>query len=250
MYFDESDDDLEPASPLDPFIDEGWITGVLYAVKSGKEATVYCCEAAPGRGADLLAAKVYHARNRRNFKNESTYREGRVILDRRMRTAVEKKTKKGREFQSATWQHHEYETLVLLHGAGADVPRPYTASAGAILMEFVGDRDGAAAPLHGVTLELHAARRLFEQVMRNVELWLSLDRVHADLSPYNILYRDGRATVIDFPQAVDPRFNPNARDLLGRDVDNVCRYFDRFGVRTDAGRIADDLWYRFKRSLL
>jgi RIO kinase 1 len=52
-------------------------------------------------------------------------------------------------------------------------------------------------------------------------------------------------TVIDFPQAVNARTNPNAYDLLLRDIDNVCRYFTRFGIQSDAGRIAGDLWVRF-----
>ncbi len=33
------------------------------------------------------------------------------------------------------------------------------------------------------------------------------DRVHGDLSPYNILYWDEQITIIDLPQMVDPRFN-------------------------------------------
>lgn len=250
MFRDEIEYEAEPASPFDTFIDQGLITGVLYTVKSGKEATVYCCEADPATGADLFAAKVYRERSRRNFKNDSVYREGRVILDQRLRRAFAKKSRVGREFQAGSWQHEEYEVLTLLHGAGADVPRPLASSSGAILMEYVGDRESAAQPLQNVALEQHEAQRLFEQVLRNVELWLSLDRVHADLSPYNILYWNGSLKVIDFPQAVDPRFNTNARGLLGRDLDNVCRYFSRFGVRADPVRLADDLWRRFTRSEL
>src|SRR5262245_15658310 len=32
------------------FFEDGWIEAVLFTVKSGKEATVYCCKACPGRG--------------------------------------------------------------------------------------------------------------------------------------------------------------------------------------------------------
>ena len=31
--------------------------------------------------------------------------------------------------------------------------------------------------------------------------------VHGDLSPHNILYWQGEAKLIDFPQVSDPRFN-------------------------------------------
>ena len=41
---------------LDAFIGDGSITDVLQVVRSGKEATVYCCRGASG---ELVAAKVY-----------------------------------------------------------------------------------------------------------------------------------------------------------------------------------------------
>ncbi len=63
--------------------------------------------------------------------------------------------------------------------------------------------------------------------------------MHADLSPHNVLYRgEGYATVIDFPQAVDPRINTNAFQLLLRDVENLARYFERCGVRRDPFSLA------------
>jgi len=89
------------------------------------------------------------------------------------------------------------------------------------------------------------AHDLFTRIMRNVELWLAYNVVHGDLSAFNILWWEGNVTIIDVPQAVDPRVNPNARDLLARDIDNVCRYFSRCGVRADPARLAARLWTRF-----
>ncbi|MEO8293683.1 MAG: RIO1 family regulatory kinase/ATPase, partial [Actinomycetota bacterium] len=65
--------------------------------------------------------------------------------------------------------------------------------------------------------------------------------VHADLSPFNLLVWEDRVRVIDLPQAVDPRFNPNAWDLLARDLRNVCTWFAGHGVDTDAETLAADL---------
>jgi serine/threonine-protein kinase RIO1 len=48
--------------------------------------------------------------------------------------------------------------------------------------------------------------------------------------------------VIDVPQAVDVRFNHSARDLLGRDVANLCRYFSRYGLLRDPHTITKRLW--------
>jgi RIO kinase 1 len=79
---------------------------------------------------------------------------------------------------------------------------------------------------------------------------LGANVVHGDLSPYNVLWWNDRASVIDLPQAVDPRFNRSARALLERDVSNVCRYFARAGVDVNPVRIASDLWRRFLRAEL
>ena len=85
--------------------------------------------------------------------------------------------------------------------------------------------------------------------MRNVALWLDLDRIHGDLSPYNILYWKGVITIIDFPQAIDSRFNQSARELLQRDLANVCRYFERYGIRGDPERIATRMWGAYKHGV-
>ena len=244
----ETDDEPAEGSPeaaLESFFADGLITRILYTVKSGKEATVYCCEAADGVGDRLLAAKVYRPREHRNFRNDAVYQAGRAHGKHREQRAFEKKTRFGREVQAMTWVHEEYETLRLLHSRGADVPRPLAHSGGAILMSYLGDEQEAAAPLHRVVLEPGEAHPLFAQVMRNVERMLACRRVHGDLSPYNILYWDGAITLIDFPQAVDATRNSNAYSLLQRDIANVCRYFARYGVRADAGRLAGHLWTRF-----
>ncbi len=51
----------------------------------------------------------------------------------------------------------------------------------------------------------------------------------------------GKARIIDFPQVVDPRFNPNALALLTRDIENICRYAARYGLERDGQRIAQQL---------
>jgi len=112
-------------------------------------------------------------------------------------------------------------------------------------MEYVGLPHDPAPLLHDVAPAPDEAHDLFTRVMRNVELWLAYNVVHGDLSAFNILWWEGNVTIIDFPHAVDPHVNPNARDLLARDVDNVCRYFGRYGVRADPVRLAARLWRRF-----
>ncbi|HZQ38436.1 MAG TPA: RIO1 family regulatory kinase/ATPase [Dehalococcoidia bacterium] len=230
------------------FFDNAWITDVLYPVKSGKEATVYCCRAHPRTGQRLLALKVYRELRSRGFRNDAAYTEGRFRQETHELRAMRKKTAKGREFQFGAWLGHEYETIRTLHTAGAAVPRPIAAGENALLMEFIGDGDGAAPTLQTIDLRRVEAERLFSEALRNVELMLGCNLVHGDLSAYNLLYWQGRLRLIDFPQAIDPRFNSNAYSFLQRDIENLCRYFQRQGIAAEPARIAGRLWDRFVRS--
>ena len=88
----------------------------------------------------------------------------------------------------------------------------------AILMTYIGDEDDAAPQLRVYRPKRDEAEGLFRRLIRNVEMMLGANVIHADLSPYNILVWNGLVTVIDLPQAVDPRKNCHAAELLRRDV--------------------------------
>jgi RIO kinase 1 len=236
---------LSESEAFDQFYGDGYVTKMVRPVSSGKEASVVLCRATESVGGGLLAMKVYRPRDHRSFRNDQVYKAGRVILNGHDRRAVAKKSRHGRGFEESWWTGREWEVLTELHGAGADVPKPVAQAGGAILMEYIGD-DGSAAPqLRQARLSPSEARRVLDRLIWNVELALRHNLIHADLSPYNILWWEGRATIIDLPQAVDPRSNPNASELLARDVENVCRHFGRYGVHSDAKAIARGLWMGF-----
>ncbi|MBV9545766.1 MAG: hypothetical protein JOY61_15455 [Chloroflexi bacterium] len=253
MHQDTLEEALDPRSALlrgvHPFIADGSIAEVLYQVKSGKEAVVYCCRAGPrfSESHPLLAAKVYKPRAFRAFRNEAMYRQGRVILDQRAARAYASRSDFGERVATATWTGAEWETLCRLQAAGADVPRPLATSSNALLLEFLGDEDGAAPLLKGLRLEQAEAEAVFDRLLDNVQLWLAYDVVHADLSAYNVLYWQDQPWVIDFPQSCDPRFNTNAFDLLLRDIRNLANYFERSGVVRDAFGLADSYWRTWER---
>jgi RIO kinase 1 len=231
---------------FDELFSEGLVTELIKPIKSGKEASVYLCRANPAlTGALLLAAKAYRPPQHRTFHNTAAYLAGRVILNGHTRRAVAKKTGFGRQFEEASWIFHEWEMLSTLHPIGVDLPRPVRMVEGAILMEYLGDEEAPAAQLKDIEPSSAEARALFDRLMWNVELLLASNVVHSDLSPYNVLVEDDRLTLIDFPQAVDPRSNRNARDLLARDVSNLCRWFARFGGSADRDRLTAGLWNRF-----
>ncbi len=235
---------------LEPFFDEGWITEVIRPVKSGKEATVYLCRAGDRTGEELVAAKVYRSLHQRGFKNDSVYWEGGMrAMSRRTKAAIARRSDFGRDVVFSVWISREKETLEALHRAGANVPRPITQLSSAFLMAWIGDEEEAAPQLRQVRFDDPArAIRIFDFLVGQVELWLAHDIVHADLSEYNVLFWRGRPVVIDFPQAIDPRFNRNAYSLLQRDLANLARHFERFGVRRDARALAAGMWERWLHS--
>ena len=234
------------------FFDEGLIEEVLQPLKHGKEASVHLCRANPRTtGEELVALKLYHPLNKRDFRDEGLYRDGEFIKERRIRAALDRKTRFGREVQGGLWVSREWDTLRMLSGLGAPVPRPIERTDDAILMTYIGDRDMPAPRLHEYPVEdREELEAIWERVHAAIEHMLYRDVVHGDLSAYNVLVWDGDVYMIDFPQAVDPRFSPAAHDLLRRDVENVCRYFARFGVHADPQRLADNLWFRFIRGEL
>jgi RIO kinase 1 len=237
----------EIEAALDALLSEGLVSEVLHVVSTGKEALVYCCSGPEG----LIAAKVYKPIRMRAFRDDAGYQMGRgALLASRDRRATARKTEHGRDVQFGAWIEWEYQTLRLLHAAGADVPRPISRSRGAMLMEYVGEESAPAPMLSRVSLAPDEAEAAFQRIVANVALWLRNDRVHGDLSPFNILYWNGSPKVIDFPQAVDARSNRNARELLHRDLDNVCRYFARAGIDADAFALAERLWRRYLRAEL
>jgi RIO kinase 1 len=241
-------------SSLTQFYEEDLITDVVHMVKSGKEASVYCCAAHPSTGKEYLAAKVYRPRMFRSLRNDTIYREsrvqhnaeGRVIRDDRGRRGLKRKTEQGRASQVSSWITYEFETQRLLHRNGSRVPEPISQMGNAVLMEYIGDVNEPAPLLREVILEKEEAIRLFEDIIHDIELCLACGRIHGDLSEYNILYWQDSIVLIDFAQAVDPGHNQQAGfTLFLRDVERICRYFARSGVSADATTLATDIWTRY-----
>jgi RIO kinase 1 len=240
---EQIEDDEVAGTSLDHFLSEGLIADVVRIVKSGKEASVHLCRGNRSTtGEDLVALKLYHPLDRRDFRDESIYRDGEWIEERRIRAALEKKTRFGRQVQGELWVSREWETLRALSEAGLPVPRPIARTDDALLMGYVGDLELAAPQLRSVRPDAVEAQDLFEQVLRAIERMLYVNVIHGDLSAYNLLVWDGRVTVIDLPQAVDPRKNRHAPALLERDVRRICEHFERFGVGSEPDRLAADLW--------
>ncbi len=240
-------------SSLTPLYDQKLITDVIYEVSSGKEATVFCCTAHPDTGQEFLAAKIYRPRMFRSLRNDAVYRFSRIQRDEqgqaehgnsRRGSAATRKTERGRASQVASWIEYEYQTQRIMYEHGADVPRPFAQIGNTVLMEYIGAKDQPAPRLSDVSLEQEEAQEHFACIMSNIELALVHGRIHGDLSPYNILYWEGKVTLIDFAQAVDPYHNSDVFSLFARDIERVCQHFALYDVEADALETAREIWTR------
>jgi|CXWL01.1.fsa_nt_gi RIO kinase 1 len=192
-------------------------------VKSGKEATVFVVQSDD----KSLALKVYRNPEHRSFRDNLAYLEGRYFRKSSERKAVLKNSRFGRGMLHKKWVSREYYLLGKLFNLGADVPKVYDCNSESILMEFIGD-NLVAPRLIDVELDKNQASATFRSILNDIKLFLDVGIVHSDLSAYNILWWNQKPFIIDLPQAIDIRQNPNREILLKRDLDNLISYFSRF----------------------
>ncbi|MBI9031516.1 phosphotransferase [bacterium] len=223
------------------FYEANIITDIIRVVKQGKEATVICAQAHQDMGYQYLAIKLYREKKFRNFKRDNIYHIGRV-WDQRLLRAMRNKTKIGQQAERSSWVSNEFNSLETLHSLGLPVPKPIAYTDDAIVMEFLGQEDVCSSLLKDTRLSHADAKLVFHQLIEIMVIMLKNNIVHGDLSPYNILYHQGQPYIIDFPQAVNPSVNIYAYDLLLRDVENICKYFHKYGIEANPEEITDQLW--------
>lgn len=201
-------------------------------IKTGKEADVDLIERVdPQTGAAcLLAAKRYRSSRHRLFHRDAGYLEGRRVRRSRENRAMATRSSFGRQVIAGQWARAEFETLGTLWSAGVAVPYPVQIGETDLLMEFIGDPDGTAAPrLAELRPDLNTLDDLWVQCRTALESLAGSGFAHGDLSAYNVLVHDGRLVLIDLPQVVDIVGNPQGASYLRRDCDNICRWFTANG---------------------
>jgi RIO kinase 1 len=237
--------DLSTAGERGPAPYPEWVVTDLGAVdvelgvlKTGKEADVHLVRrAVPGTGGCLLAAKRYRDTRHRQFHRDAGYQEGRRVRRSRETRAMRTKTSFGRELLSGQWARAEFDALCTLWTLGAVVPYPVQVVGTELLLEFVGDEDGTAAPrLAEIPARGTELDPLWEQVAELLVVLARAGWAHGDLSAYNLLVDGARVVMIDLPQVVDVVGNPQGPSYLDRDARNVATWFTGRGrpVETDA----------------
>ena len=211
---------------LSKFYNKGILERLAFILAKGKEADVYAAE--PGdsdklAGEDFVVIKFFRV-DSPSFQRMKPYIEGDMRFGRKVasRRAVVNR-----------WCMKEFGNLEMAREAGANVPRPYMAKGTILAMQFIGGRDGVACPkLKDVALD--DPKGMLDMIITQMCILFKSRLIHADLSEFNILVKEGKPVIIDMGQAV-LLTHPNARNFLERDVKNILAYFEnKYGIELDA----------------
>jgi RIO kinase 1 len=229
--------------------EDGAVDIELGIMKTGKEAEVFLIERTlpeTGRGI-LLAAKRYRAPEHRLFHRDAGYLEGRRVKESRMTRAMTGRTSFGRQVIAGEWAAAEFDALSRLweigqRYGGVRVPYPVQLVGTELLMEFIGDATGCAAPrLVQTRPSREELRDLWTQLVEALSMLARAGLAHGDLSPYNVLVHEGRLILIDLPQVVDVVINPQGPTFLARDVTNMANWFAARGHEVSAADVTVEL---------
>jgi len=234
------------ASSLESLLAEGVISEIYGRLKSGKEAEVY----AVAYGDDVVAAKVYKDRAQRSFKSNAAYKEGRAVRNTRSQRAMDRGSKFGQEAAEEAWKAEEANALYKLHAAGVRVPKPVMFFDGVLFMELVRGADGEVAPrLIDTPLDAAQAHAAYLDMLSQLVRILSCDLIHGDLSPYNVLWAEAGATIIDFPQIVSAAQNSQSESFFIRDARNILGHFAAIDPSLRARLTSDprEIWRAYVR---
>jgi RIO kinase 1 len=240
------------AAERGPLPRPGWVITALTAtdtelgvLKTGKEADVHLVRRAFGDSSCLLAAKRYRSDDHRLFHRDAQYLEGRRMRRSRETRAMANRTSFGRNLIAEQWAVAEFATLGRLWLAGLPVPYPVQREGTELLLEFVRDDDGEAAPrLAQLRPDPDQLHLLWREMLAVLAQLAALGITHGDLSAYNVLVAQGKPVLIDLPQAVDLAANPSGPEILARDVRNITGWFTARGLppeETDSDSVIEML---------
>ena len=129
-----------------------------------------------------------------------------------------------------SWVQREYRNLLKAREA-IRVPTPMAQKDHVLVMELIGHDDCVSPMVKDLPPE-HPEQFLDAIIDAIRRLWRDAGIVHGDLSAYNVLNHDEQPVIIDFSQATTTETH-GAKELLERDVRNVCAHFAKLGVKKD-----------------
>jgi RIO kinase 1 len=213
-------------------INRGIVSEVNGCLSTGKEANVYGALSIPtSEGVEQSpihrAIKVYKT-SILVFKDRDRY----VTGEHRFRSGYNKGNNRA---MVKVWAEKEFRNLKRLYLAGIPCPEPVYLRLHVLVMGFLGDKKGWAAPrLRDVELQGEDVdeqwRLLYLQLLGLMRrMYQKCKLVHADLSEYNVLFHQKKLFIIDVSQSVE-HDHPRSLEFLRMDIKNVSDFFRRKNV--------------------
>ena len=207
---------------------QGFIDSISGTIASGKESGIFLATLGPKgkkRCKELsiespIVIKIFRT-STLNFRKIKRYISGDIRF--------KKHSKKTREIIKL-WVEKEFRNLNRSNLAGVNVPKPILVKNNVLLMEFI-HSDGIPSPLLRNIPEERTESTLKKILEQIYSLYKKGGLVHGDLSPYNILMRNGDPILIDMSQSILVS-HPRAQDFLKRDIENILVYFSEKGIPT------------------
>ncbi|KAI9731249.1 MAG: protein kinase rio1 [Claussenomyces sp. TS43310] len=217
-------------------INRGIVSEINGCLSTGKEANVYGAVSHSIPTTDIpdpqplhRAIKVYKT-SILVFKDRDRY----VTGEHRFRSGYNKSSNRA---MVKVWAEKEMRNLRRLYAARIPCPEPINLRLHVLVMSFLGDKKGWAAPRlrdvelpqEGEALDARWRELYVEMLGLMAKMYQVCRLVHADLSEYNVLYHHNRLYIIDVSQSVE-HDHPRSLEFLRMDIKNVSDFFKRKGV--------------------
>jgi RIO kinase 1 len=214
-------------------INRGIVSEVNGCLSTGKEANVYGALSIPTSEGSNEAAPIHRAIKVYKtsilvFKDRDRY----VTGEHRFKSGYNKGNNRA---MVKVWAEKEFRNLKRLYLAGIPCPEPVYLRLHVLVMGFLGDKKGWAAPrLRDVELQGEDVderwRALYLQLLGLMRrMYQTCKLVHADLSEYNVLFHQKKLFIIDVSQSVE-HDHPRSLEFLRMDIKNVSDFFRRKNV--------------------
>ena len=208
---------------------QGHFDELLTIVAPGKEAVVFVAT----RKEERAAVKIYRLETA-NFNKMYDY----LRVDPRLQKLGKNVVGDPRRRTIFQWTEREYRNLLLAREASVRAPMPIAYSHNVVVMEFIGEGNQASPLLKHSPPD--NPEEFAEETFAMLKRWTQAGMVHGDLSEYNIINHNEEPVFIDFSHSV-PLKAPNSMELLKRDVENVCNYFRKMGVKRDPDDVIKEI---------
>lgn len=209
---------------------KGIVEALGGSISTGKEANVFLAE---GENNSDVAIKIYRIASS-TFNSMEKY----ILGDPRFRNIRHSK----RDIIFA-WTKKEERNLIRAREAGIRAPMPIVSERNILVMEFLGENEQPYPQLRDFTLDKEQAQKVFDTVSEYIEkLYVKANLVHGDLSEYNIIMDPNSVEpiFIDMGQSVTLE-HPRAREFIIRDIENIVRYFRKYGIKADPDQMLSDI---------